>query len=129
MEVLKQKAEGIINLINHGIDFQLLQEIIKITMCPKSNELSAWTNWLTYDEWFEHFRQKSKKTVISEEHITLVLDYLKLNYKDYFPTSNNYPKPILGVDKKFNWDKIDFEFTETIYSIIQIWESSKILNK
>lgn len=46
-------------------------------MCPKSNELSAWTNWLTYDEWFEHFRERSKKRVISEERITLVLDYLK----------------------------------------------------
>ena len=79
MDALKQKAEGIINLINHGIDFKLLQEIIRITMCPKSNELSAWTNWMSYEEWFEHFKEKSKKIVISEENITLVLDYLKLS--------------------------------------------------
>ena len=129
MKVLKQKAEGIINLINHGIDFQLLQEIIKITMNSKRDGSPAWINCMTYEEWFKHFSEKSKKIVISEEHITLVLDYLKLNYNDLFTTVIDISKPNMAVNKKFNWDKINLEFTETIYSIIQMWENSKTLTK
>jgi hypothetical protein len=135
MENLKQKTEGIINFINNEIDFELLKVMQEIILAPKTSTHSAWTNCMTYEEWFVHFKEKSqsfklyrpelKGPEISEKQIILVLDYLKLNYDKFFIRVSGIERPNMAVTRNCIMYDLEQEFTKNVYDTIEMWENSK----
>jgi hypothetical protein len=125
LKTLEQKKE-FMNLLNNGIDTEILLEIKRVIFIGKFNELyQAYQNVKTNEDWYDYVKENSKMKNIPNEKIDQIFSYLKSNYKDFFIQVDFIKRPNFTVLKSNSYYELDFKFEKEIFETIKMWENSK----